>query len=97
MIKQSDCQHFWSANEGVQECLHCHTERPAPPKSTGEEYIRQLTSLHSISENDLMNTLQDFGVISDNCVALRDVAELDLLRAGEFLARDAARVGSVNL
>ena len=26
----SECKHFWSANEGTQECLHCHAERPNP-------------------------------------------------------------------
>jgi hypothetical protein len=23
----SECKHFWSANEGTQECLHCHATR----------------------------------------------------------------------
>ncbi len=25
----SDCEHFWSANKGTQECLLCHATRPA--------------------------------------------------------------------
>lgn len=34
----SDCNHFWSANPGTQECLHCHATRQAPsPKALARE------------------------------------------------------------
>ena len=38
------------------------------------------------SENKLMNTLQDRGLISDNCVTLRDIAENDAERVAKWLA-----------
>ena len=29
------CQHFWSANDGTQECLHCRATRTAPTAPAG--------------------------------------------------------------
>lgn len=38
------------------------------------------------SENKLMNTLQDRGLISDNCVTMKDIAESDAAKAAKWLA-----------
>jgi hypothetical protein len=37
------------------------------------------------NENDAMNRLQDCGMISDNCVSAKDVAECDCKDAIAFL------------
>lgn len=38
------------------------------------------------SETKLMNTLQDRGLISDNCVSIRDIAESDAVKAAKWLS-----------
>ena len=38
------------------------------------------------SETTAMNTLQDRGLISDNCVTLDDIAEADAKRAATWLS-----------
>lgn len=51
-----------------------------------ETLIRRLKSIHGIradKENELMNHLQENGLVSDECINLADVPDDDLLRAYE--------------
>jgi len=49
---------------------------------TREQLINQLLCKYRASGvNALLNTLQDEGIVSDECVVMQDVAERDLIRA----------------
>ena len=47
--------------------------------------LEQHLAEHSIDEVKAMNWLTDEGIISDNCVLARDVADVDCKRAKDLL------------
>lgn len=47
--------------------------------------LERYLTITGTNEADAMNALQDMGIVSDNCVWAKDVAEADCLQAIEFL------------
>lgn len=44
---------------------------------------------HRLKPSDVMNRLQDAGIVSDNCVTVADVADGDQTAAVEWLTQNA--------
>jgi len=43
---------------------------------------------HRLKPSEVMNRLQDAGIVSDNCVTVADVAEVDQTKAVEWLTKN---------
>lgn len=74
-------------------CAPAYTPLPPnAPKHLAEHLTSgRMTTLlnfiraHRLKPSEVMNRLQDAGIVSDNCVTVADVAECDQNRAVEWL------------
>lgn len=55
--------------------------------------IKRLMRELGLNECEIMNQLQDLGLVSDNAVNLEDCYEGDLVKASEWIREDLRRNG----
>ena len=55
---------------------------------TSVEQIKNLLKWRRVSDDECMDRLQDAGLVSDNCVHLEDVAEVDAYRVIPWIEKN---------
>jgi len=75
---------FWhNGSKGVNQALEYNVKKRI--QTTAMNTLLIFIRANRLKPSEVMNRLQDAAVISDNCVTVADVAEVDQTKAVEWL------------